>query len=176
MKTRKILVSAVLAAVSAGSFAQGMPQPSWARNWQYQGVQPQDEQQRTEAQRQHQLRQDAQIQQQRDGQPHHYGNSHEYSHNYNNGYNYNNQPYANQNRGYYNGQQYSYNQAPHYARGGYVSRDYYQQRRYWVSDWRSRNLYAPPSGYQWVEAPDTGELLLVALATGLIANVIISSR
>jgi Ni/Co efflux regulator RcnB len=66
----------------------------------------------------------------------------------------------------------SYAYSPRYYTGGYVPHQYRAQR-YWVNDWRSRHLYAPPYGYQWVET-DTGDVLLMALATGLIASVILS--
>src|SRR4051812_27887901 len=40
-------------------------------------------------------------------------------------------------------------------------------RRYVVSDWRSRGLRQPPRGYQWVrENNNSGDFLLVAAATG----------
>lgn len=42
---------------------------------------------------------------------------------------------------------------------------------YVVSDYRNYDLYAPPRGYHW-RRDDRGEFLLVAIATGLIANVI----
>ena len=42
-----------------------------------------------------------------------------------------------------------------------------------VSNWGAYNLYAPPSGYGWVQS-DTGDYLLVALATGLIANLLMN--
>ena len=74
---------------------------------------------------------------------------------------------------YYAPQYSGYGHAPRYWAGGYAPQQYWHSHRYYVNDWRARNLYAPPYGYQWVEA-DTGELLLVALATGLIANVILS--
>jgi Ni/Co efflux regulator RcnB len=60
----------------------------------------------------------------------------------------------------------------HYYRGGYVP-DRYRSQRYWVRDWRARHLAPPPQGYQWVET-DTGDVLLVALATGLIASIVLN--
>jgi Ni/Co efflux regulator RcnB len=74
---------------------------------------------------------------------------------------------------------YSYNNAPRYYgynnygprfyRGGYVPHSYLQPR-YYVNNWRAYPaLYAPPVGYQWVQVGD--DFLLVALATGLIANL-----
>ncbi len=47
------------------------------------------------------------------------------------------------------------------------------QRRYVVNDWRQRGLRAPPRGYQWVrENNNSGDFLLVAAATGLIASIL----
>lgn len=63
---------------------------------------------------------------------------------------------------------YSYNH-PRFYRGGLLPYEY-RQPAYYV-DWRSYpGLYAPPYGYQWVDVG--GDLLLVALATGLIANAL----
>jgi Ni/Co efflux regulator RcnB len=68
------------------------------------------------------------------------------------------------NHGYYNAPQHNY------YRGGYVSNDYYRSSRYVVSDWRRYRLSAPPRGMQWVQVDNN--YLLVALATGLIAQVV----
>jgi Ni/Co efflux regulator RcnB len=47
------------------------------------------------------------------------------------------------------------------------------QRRYVVSDWNRRGLRAPPRGYQWVrEDNNSGDFLLVAVASGLIASIL----
>jgi Ni/Co efflux regulator RcnB len=56
-------------------------------------------------------------------------------------------------------------------RGGYAA--YAPHQRYRAYDWRARHLAQPPYGYQWVE-DDGGEVLLMALATGLIANAILN--
>jgi Ni/Co efflux regulator RcnB len=59
-----------------------------------------------------------------------------------------------------------------WQRGQYLPYEY--RRNYAVvNNWGAYNLYAPPAGYQWVRA-DTGDYLLVALATGLIANLLLS--
>lgn len=57
-----------------------------------------------------------------------------------------------------------------FHRGGYVPYEYRHQR-YYVNDWRARHLSPPPYGYQWVQS-DSGDIILMALATGLIANLI----
>ena len=63
--------------------------------------------------------------------------------------------------------------APRYYRGGYVPRQY-QQPYYYVDNWRARpGLYAPPHGHRWVQT-DTGEVLLMAVATGLIVNLLMN--
>lgn len=61
---------------------------------------------------------------------------------------------------------------PRWHRGGYVPRDVWQHRRVAWNQHRYPRLYAPPRGHQWVQVD--GEFLLVAVATGLIANVILS--
>lgn len=67
---------------------------------------------------------------------------------------------------------YTYNAPRYWARGERLPYDW-RSRYYTVNDWRAYNLYAPPAGYQWVQA-DTGDYLLVALATGLIANLLLN--
>lgn len=60
---------------------------------------------------------------------------------------------------------------PRWARGGYVH--HYQRPVYVVHDYRGRGLRHPPRGYHWVR-DDYGDVLLVAIATGLIADLILS--
>lgn len=62
---------------------------------------------------------------------------------------------------------------PDYSVGGYAPA--FVARRYWINDWRVRHLYPPPYGYEWVQT-DTGDVLLIALATGLIANAILAGQ
>ncbi len=78
-----------------------------------------------------------------------------------------------------------YRNAPYYApRLAYAGapRYYYVGDRlphaYWrdmrvVSDWPQYSLNQPPYGYQWVQA-DSGEFILVALATGIIASLLLN--
>lgn len=87
-----------------------------------------------------------------------YGDS---SQRYNNSYNHNS--YGNER--YVNASRY---QMRH---GEYLSNQY-RDRRYVVSDWRSRNLYQPQYGYQWVQAGN--DYAMVAIATGLIAAVMLN--
>lgn len=72
--------------------------------------------------------------------------------------------------GYWYAPGYGYRPMAHgyvWRRGGYVPRAY---RGYYVQDPYYYGLSAPPRGYRWVYAD--GNFVLMALATGLIANVI----
>ncbi len=61
--------------------------------------------------------------------------------------------------------------APRFRRGDFLPYEY-RQRPFMVRDWRAYRLYAPPAGYQWVQT-DSGDFLLIAIATGLIANMVL---
>ena len=61
--------------------------------------------------------------------------------------------------------------SPEFRRGGYIPYEY-RSRQYFVNDWRGHQLSAPPRGYQWVQVGS--DYVLIALATGLIANLILS--
>lgn len=64
----------------------------------------------------------------------------------------------------------SYRSAPRFHRGGYLPAEY-RRNGYYVNDWHAHSgLYAPPYGHQWVQVGS--DYLLVALATGLIANLL----
>jgi Ni/Co efflux regulator RcnB len=79
----------------------------------------------------------------------------------------------------YHTPEYTYNVAPRYGydndrhgrfyRGGYVPRTWLQPS-YYVNWQAYPGLYAPPYGYQWVQSGN--DFLLVALTTGLIANLL----
>ena len=58
-----------------------------------------------------------------------------------------------------------------YYRGDRIPVEY-RHRQYVVDDWRGHHLYAPPQGYQWVQSG--GDYLLVAVATGIIASILLS--
>lgn len=60
---------------------------------------------------------------------------------------------------------------PEWRRGGHVPREY-MDRQYRVDDWRGHHLSAPPRGYQWVQVGN--DYVLVALATGIIAQLLLS--
>ena len=44
--------------------------------------------------------------------------------------------------------------------------------RYVVTDWHREHLREPPRGYHWVRS-DNGDFLLVAVATGVIADLLL---
>lgn len=45
---------------------------------------------------------------------------------------------------------------------------------YVVEDWhRDRRLHEPPRGYHWVRS-DNGDFLLVAIATGVITDILLN--
>ncbi len=59
--------------------------------------------------------------------------------------------------------------------GGHAwhSGDHYTGSRHYVSNWNQYHLHQPPQGYEWVQ--DGGQFVLVAVATGVIADVILGS-
>lgn len=58
-----------------------------------------------------------------------------------------------------------------YKRGGYLPEEY--RTRYVVTDWRYDRLREPPRGYHWVRS-DNGDFLLVAIATGVIVDLLLN--
>ena len=61
---------------------------------------------------------------------------------------------------------------PEFRRGHYIPHEY-RNRQYVVTDYRSHRLSAPPRGQQWVQVG--GDYVLIAIATGLIANLILNN-
>lgn len=49
----------------------------------------------------------------------------------------------------------------------------YRHRQYVVDDWRGHRLQAPPRGYHWVQSG--GDYLLVAIATGVILQLLLNN-
>jgi Ni/Co efflux regulator RcnB len=49
----------------------------------------------------------------------------------------------------------------------------YRGHQYVVDDWRGHHLNAPPRGYHWVQTG--GDYVLVAIATGVIASLLLSN-
>ena len=58
-----------------------------------------------------------------------------------------------------------------FYRGGRLPPQY-RNHQYVVDDWRGHHLNAPPRGYQWVQTG--GDYVLVAIATGIIAQILLS--
>ncbi len=59
----------------------------------------------------------------------------------------------------------------HWRRGDRLPTEY-RSRQYVVDDWRGHHLSAPPRGYHWVQA--NGDYVLVAIATGVIASILLN--
>jgi Ni/Co efflux regulator RcnB len=57
-------------------------------------------------------------------------------------------------------------------KGGRISNEY-RGRQYVVNDWRGHRLSAPPRGTQWVQTGS--DYVLVAVATGIIAQILLSN-
>ena len=76
------------------------------------------------------------------------------------------QPYYDAPQTYYSG-----SRGPEFHRGGYLPHEY-RTPQYYVNDWYGHQLYAPPYGHQWLQVGT--DYVLVALATGLIANLILN--
>lgn len=58
-----------------------------------------------------------------------------------------------------------------YYRGERLPREY-RSHTYVVDDWRGHHLSAPPRGYHWVQTGS--DYVLVAIATGIIAQILLS--
>lgn len=58
-----------------------------------------------------------------------------------------------------------------YKKGGRMPADY-RGRQYVVTDWRHERLRQPPRGYHWVRS-DNGDFLLVAISSGIIADLLL---
>jgi Ni/Co efflux regulator RcnB len=60
---------------------------------------------------------------------------------------------------------------PEWRRGGHVPPQY-RSNQYVVNDWRGHRLSAPARGYQWVQVG--GDYVLIAIATGIIAQLLLT--
>jgi len=74
-------------------------------------------------------------------------------------------------RGYWYAPGYGYRPVSRFGwrRGAYVPAPY---RGYYVQDWRYYGLRSPPPGYRWIYAD--GNFVLMAIATGLIADLVLN--
>jgi len=57
---------------------------------------------------------------------------------------------------------------------GHALPSQYRDRGHYVTDYRSYRLREPPRGYRWVRADN--DFVLVAITTGLIADIVINSQ
>ena len=81
------------------------------------------------------------------------------------------EPRFDQRDGRWNERRPEYNaRGPEFHRGGYISREY-RDRAYEV-DYREHHLSRPPYGQRWVQVG--ADYVLIAIATGVIANIILS--
>jgi Ni/Co efflux regulator RcnB len=72
----------------------------------------------------------------------------------------------------YRADHYAYGaRGPEWRRGGHIPPQY-RERQYVVNDWRGHHLNAPPRGYQWVQVG--GDYVMVAIATGIIAQLLLN--
>lgn len=62
----------------------------------------------------------------------------------------------------------------HWRRGQRVTQA--QRAHFRQVDWRREHLRAPPRGYRYERDDDSGETLLVGLATGAILGIILASQ
>jgi len=70
----------------------------------------------------------------------------------------------------------AYGPGPGYGwKVGHRYRDYYRGPIYVVNDYNSYHVRRPPRGHHWVR-DDRGNLLLVAIATGILADFVINGR
>ena len=195
MKTRKI-VAAIAAAsltLSGGAFAQtsGAQQQTYTATGQQDpnGPVKSPEQLRNDQRAMQQSYQQDQRNQQRSGQQapradqrDNRGNDNHGNGNrgYDNRGNYDNRRYDNVGYDYRN---YGYRDGGYRGHGRGVGPNHswyrgdrmptaYRTRHYVVDDWRGHHLYAPPQGYHWVQSG--GDYLLVAVATGIIASILLS--
>jgi len=60
----------------------------------------------------------------------------------------------------------------HWGKGDRLP-DRYNDRRYEVSDWQARHYDPPPHGYHYVHTDD-GDIVLAAIAGGVIANILVN--
>lgn len=63
--------------------------------------------------------------------------------------------------------------SPRFHRGDRLPSPY-RGRQYVVDDWRGHGLQPPPRGHRWVQVG--GEYVLVAIATGVIASIILNGQ
>lgn len=58
---------------------------------------------------------------------------------------------------------------------GWHRGDHFHGHRHVVHDWHHYGLRPPPRGYEWVRGP-SGQFLLIAIGSGIIADILLNSR
>ncbi len=76
--------------------------------------------------------------------------------------------------GYYRPPPPPYRPGPGPGRHQWRRGDRYYGNRYVVDHWRRYGLRPPPPGYQWVQSG--GQFVLIAVASGVIADIILNAR
>ena len=184
MKTKRI-VAAIAAAsltLSGGAFAQtsGVQEQNYAAQGRQDpnGPVKTPEQLRNDQRAIQQTQREDQRNQQRSGQRDYHADQRDYRGHDNRSYDnrrYDNTAYEYRNYGYHDGGYRGHGRGagPQHAwyRGDRLP-TYYRSRSYVVDDWRGHHLYAPPQGYHWVQSG--GDYLLVAVATGIIASILLN--
>lgn len=66
---------------------------------------------------------------------------------------------------------YFHARGPAFKRGAFIPREY-RHRQYVVVNHHSHRLIAPPRGHQWVQVG--ADYVLIAVATGLIAHIVLN--
>jgi len=78
---------------------------------------------------------------------------------------------ARNDRRFQNNHRYYNARSPEFRRGHYIPYEY-RHRQYYVVDHRGHRLAPPPRGHQWVQVGS--DYVLIAITTGLIANIILN--
>ena len=166
--TSKIVISAIITmSLTTGgfAFAQGNDRNDRGRNEQEQRGSQQDR--RDEARQQNRRDNEARQQQnRRDNEARQQQNRRD-----NEARQQQNRP---QHQGYANERRDERGAGPNHAfhRGERLPAEY-RNRHYVVDDWRGHQLSAPPRGYNWVQTG--GDYVLVAIATGIIAQLLLNN-
>lgn len=79
--------------------------------------------------------------------------------------------HQNQNQNQYHGMHDRGQHEGWYRKGGRLPPDY-RGGQYVVTNWHHERLREPPHGYQWVRS-DNGDFLLVAITSGVIADLLL---
>ena len=151
MKSKAAVCTLLAASLLTGPFALAQGDAPYAKNQPYyQQLERDHDRGRRQDARQHNDRRDQRYEQRHDRRDQRYDQRYDYR--------YRGERGVGPNHSYY--------------RGSYLPPQY-RTRHYVVDDWRGHRLSAPPRGYQWVQ--NGGDYILVAIATGVILNLLLSN-